>query len=84
MSQSIKNTISVLLERAKFNLSLFDKHSEKSKLRFLVIKLSKNSDYSVRTISKNFDKTKEEPISLSKKDFKFVKLTGLKLSEIIV
>ena len=35
-------------------------------------------------IFKNFDKTREEPISLSKKDFKFVELTGPKLSKIIV
>ena len=84
MPQSIKNAISVPLKGAKFDPSLFDKHSEKSKSRFSAIKLSKNSDYSAGIIFKNFDKTREELISLSKKDFKFVELTRPKLSEIIV
>ena len=83
MPQSIKNAISIPLKGAKFDPSLFNEHSEKSKSRSSAIKPSKNSDHSMGTISKNFDKTREEPMSPSKKDFKFVEPTRPKLSEII-
>ena len=73
-----KNSISVLSEGVKSNLSLFDKPSEisKSKSKSLIIKPSKNLDYSTRIISNNFDKIGEELESLAKKDLKSIKLSN--------
>ena len=61
----------------KFDLSLFDKPSEKSKsksnLRSSMIKPSKNFDYSAGKIFNNFNETREKLGSSSSKDFKFAK-----------
>ena len=73
-----KNLISILSKRVKSNLSLFNKLSEisKSKSKSSIIKLSKNLDYSTRTIFNNFDKTREKLESLAKKDLKSIKLSN--------
>ena len=73
-----KNLISILSKGVRSNLSLFNEPSEKSKSKSKssMVKLSKNSDYSARTIFNNFDKTREELESLAKKDLKFIKLSN--------